>query len=101
MMGTGDIGCYTADGQEVWKFNLQDRYGKFDIAFGMTSTPVLDGDRLYLQLLHSGGATGLGARQDDRRTRSGNKLVLATPAPSASIRTLRRFCIATASWSYC
>jgi outer membrane protein assembly factor BamB len=55
MMGTGDIGCYTFDGREVWKFNLQDRYGKFDIQFGMTSTPVLDGDRLYLQLLHSGG----------------------------------------------
>ena len=56
MMGTGDLGCYTADGREVWKFNLQDRYGKFDIQFGMTSTPVLDGKRLYLQLLHSGGA---------------------------------------------
>lgn len=56
MMGTGDIGCYTFDGREVWKFNLQDRYGKFDIQFGMTSTPVLDGDRLYLQLLHTGDA---------------------------------------------
>jgi outer membrane protein assembly factor BamB len=55
MMGTGDIGCYTFAGKEVWKFNLQDRYGRFDIMFGMTSTPVLDGDRLYLQLLHSGG----------------------------------------------
>jgi outer membrane protein assembly factor BamB len=56
MMGTGDLGCYTVDGREVWKFNLQDRYGKFDIQFGMSSTPVLDGDRLYLQLLHSRGA---------------------------------------------
>jgi len=56
MMSTGDIGCYTVDGTEVWKFNLQDRYGKFDIAFGMTSSPVLDGDRLYLQLLHTNGA---------------------------------------------
>jgi outer membrane protein assembly factor BamB len=56
MMGTGELGCYTADGREVWKFNLQDRYGKFDLQFGMTSTPVLDGNRLYLQLLHSGGA---------------------------------------------
>ncbi len=56
MMGTGDLGCYTADGKQVWKFNLQDRYGKFDIMFGMASTPVLDGNRLYLQLLHSGGA---------------------------------------------
>ncbi len=56
MTGTGDLACYTVDGREVWKFNLQDRYGKFDIQFGMTSTPVLDGNRLYLQLLHSGGA---------------------------------------------
>ncbi len=56
MMATGDLGCYTVAGKQVWKFNLQDRYGKFDIQFGMTSTPVLDGDRLYLQLIHSGGA---------------------------------------------
>ncbi len=56
MMGTGDIGCFTVDGQQVWKFNLQDRYGQFGIQFGMASTPVLDGQRLYLQLLHSKGA---------------------------------------------
>jgi outer membrane protein assembly factor BamB len=54
MMGTGDIGCYTFDGREVWKFNLQDRYGRFDIQFGMSSTPVLDRGRLYVQLLHTG-----------------------------------------------
>jgi outer membrane protein assembly factor BamB len=56
MMGTGEIGCYTFAGEPVWKFNLQERYGQFNIQFGMTSTPLLDGDRLYLQLLHSGDA---------------------------------------------
>jgi len=56
LVGTGEIGCYTMDGNQVWKFNLQDRYGKFDIAFGMTSTPVLDGGRLYLQMMYTGGA---------------------------------------------
>jgi outer membrane protein assembly factor BamB len=55
MMATGDIGCYDFEGTEVWKFNLQDRYGKFDIQFGMTSTPLLDGDCLYLQLIHGDG----------------------------------------------
>jgi outer membrane protein assembly factor BamB len=55
MMTNGVIGCWTVDGKEVWKFNLQDRYGKFNIQFGMTSTPVLDGDRLYLQLIHGDG----------------------------------------------
>ncbi|MFO1094493.1 MAG: PQQ-binding-like beta-propeller repeat protein [Planctomycetaceae bacterium] len=50
--GTGVLGCYTVDGEKVWNSDLQERYGKFDIQFGMTSTPVLDGDALYLQLIH-------------------------------------------------
>jgi len=54
-VGTGMLGCYDFGGNEVWKFDLQDRYGKFIIQFGMTSTPVLDGDRLYLQLIHGDG----------------------------------------------
>jgi outer membrane protein assembly factor BamB len=50
--GTGVLACYDFGGNEVWKFNVQDRYGKFDIQFGMTSTPILHGDYLYLQLMH-------------------------------------------------
>ena len=51
--GSGDLACYDFDGHEVWKFNLQDRYGRFKIQFGMHSTPVLYGDCLYQQLLHT------------------------------------------------
>ncbi len=54
-MANGWLACYTVDGTEVWKLDLQTRYGKLKIAFGMTSTPVLDGDRLYLQLIHGEG----------------------------------------------
>lgn len=54
-MAEGTLACYTVDGKEVWKFNVQDRYGKLSIAFGMTSTPVLDDGRLYLQLIHGEG----------------------------------------------
>ena len=61
--GTGVLACYTKDGSEVWKTDVNDRFGKIDIQFGMTSTPVLDGDALYLQLIH--GAMKLG---DDTRT---------------------------------
>jgi outer membrane protein assembly factor BamB len=50
--GNGLLGCYTKDGKEVWKFDVQDRYGKLKIAFG---TPVLDNGRLYLQLIHGEG----------------------------------------------
>lgn len=52
----GILACYDFEGQEIWRDDLQKRYGKFQIQFGLTSTPVLDGDRLYLQLLHSGAA---------------------------------------------
>ncbi len=51
-MGTGALGCYTVDGEEVWKYSLQDRYGAFNIQFGMTSTPVLHEGRLFLQIIH-------------------------------------------------
>lgn len=52
--GNGDFACFDFDGKEIWKFNAQQRYGKFNIQHGMHTTPLLDGDRLYFQLLHSG-----------------------------------------------
>ncbi|MEQ1829102.1 MAG: PQQ-binding-like beta-propeller repeat protein [Pirellula sp.] len=61
--GTGALACYTKDGDEVWKTNVNDRFGKIEIQFGMTSTPVLDGDHLYLQLIH-----GRMQRGDSSRT---------------------------------
>jgi outer membrane protein assembly factor BamB len=54
--GSGELACLDFQGNEVWKFNTQERYGKFNIQFGMHSTPLLHGDRLYLQLIHSAGA---------------------------------------------
>lgn len=55
MMANGLLGCYRVDGKEVWSVDLQDRFGKFKIAFGMTATPVLHQGRLYLQLIHGEG----------------------------------------------
>jgi len=59
----GVLACYDFDGKEVWKLDTNDRFGKIDIQFGMTSTPALDGDHLYLQLIH-----GPMRRGDDTRT---------------------------------
>lgn len=70
---TGILACYTCDGEEVWKFDVGERFGKLDIQFGMTSTPVLDGDALYMQLIH--GAMKL---DDDTRTGKVIKLDKAT-----------------------
>lgn len=61
--GTGVLSCYSVEGKEVWKLDVNDRFGKIDIQFGMTSTPVLDGDAIYLQLIH-----GRMALNDSTRT---------------------------------
>ena len=56
MTGTGEVVAFDFDGQEVWRFNAQERYGKFRYGFGYHTTPLLHSGRLYLQLIHSGGA---------------------------------------------
>lgn len=56
VVGTGDLVCLGLDGQEAWRVQLQERYGRFKIQFGMTTTPLLLDGKLYLQLIHSGGA---------------------------------------------
>ena len=67
--GTGVLACYTVDGEEVWACDVNDRFGRIDIQFGITSTPVLDGDALYLQLIH-------GAMKLDDQTRTGKVVKL-------------------------
>lgn len=50
--GTGILACFDFAGKEIWRTNLQERYGEFDMFHGMSTTPLLDGDRLYIQLMH-------------------------------------------------
>jgi outer membrane protein assembly factor BamB len=54
MAGSGDLACFDLDGGEVWKANLQERHGRYKLQFVMASTPLLHGDSLYLQCVHSG-----------------------------------------------
>lgn len=60
---TGVLACYDFQGEEQWKFDVGERFGKLDIQFGMASTPLLVGEHLYLQLIH-----GVMKKGDDRRT---------------------------------
>ncbi len=59
---TGILACYDFGGKEIWKTDVNERFGKIDIQFGMTSTPALDGDHLYLQLIHGPMRRGDGVR---------------------------------------
>ena len=54
-VGSGDVACFDFDGKEIWKFNAQDRYGRFKIQHGLHVTPLLHEDRLFLSLIHSNG----------------------------------------------
>ncbi len=66
---TGVLACYDFQGEEVWKFDVGERFGTLDIQFGMTSTPLLVGEHLYLQLIH-------GAMRKDDDSRSGQVIKL-------------------------
>lgn len=54
-VGTGHVGCYDFEGKEIWKVNVQDKYGKFKIQHGLHTTPLLHEDKLYLSLIHNNG----------------------------------------------
>lgn len=46
-VGTGEFACYDFDGKQIWKFDAQERFGKFNIQFGHTATPVYHEGKLY------------------------------------------------------
>ena len=51
MMASGELKCLTVDGELVWEKDVQKEYGKFDIMFGFSSTPVLHDGKLYLMVI--------------------------------------------------
>ena len=86
-MATGNLACFTVSGEPVWAIDVQKEYGAFDIAFGMSATPVLFDGRLFLQLIHGDGkpstqeaiivaldaATGHGIWKKERVTAAANE----------------------------
>ncbi len=53
--GAGEFAAFDLAGKEIWRLNVQEKFGKFRYGFGFHTTPVLHQGRLYLQLIHSGG----------------------------------------------
>jgi outer membrane protein assembly factor BamB len=83
-MSNGVLACFDVNGNEIWKVDLQERYGKFDIQFGLSSTPIVDGDRIYVQLIHGAWnktpSRGLVVALDKRTGKQAWKHVRATDA---------------------
>ena len=53
LFGTGKLVSFDLDGKLVWETDLAARYGRPNMYFGLGMSPLLNGDRLYLQLLHT------------------------------------------------
>ncbi len=49
--GTGLVAALDFDGNELWRVDLVKRYGELSTYFGLSSSPFVDGERLYLQAL--------------------------------------------------
>lgn len=50
--GTGQLIACTMEGKKIWERNITDKYGKFQIKFGYSSSPLLYNDKLYISVLH-------------------------------------------------
>jgi outer membrane protein assembly factor BamB len=52
MTGTGLVYAFAADGERLWRRDLQDDYGDFGLLWGYASSPLLHEGSLYVQVLH-------------------------------------------------
>ncbi len=48
---TGDLACFDFAGKEVWKRNVCEKHGMFGTQWTYSSSAVLDGGKLYIQVL--------------------------------------------------
>ena len=49
--GTGDLVAFDFDGEQVWRRNLQQDYGKFAFLWTFSTSPLLYDGKLYMQVL--------------------------------------------------
>ena len=49
--GNGELVAFDMDGKKLWGFNLEKKWGEFCFQWTFSSTPLLYGDTLYIQVL--------------------------------------------------
>ena len=52
MTGTGILKAFDFEGNEIWMRDIQKDYGHFGLNWGYGSSPLLEGDSLFVQVLH-------------------------------------------------
>jgi outer membrane protein assembly factor BamB len=53
LTGNGQFHAFTLDGKPIWERNLEEKYGRFVLQFGFSSSPLLHKGTLYFQLLQN------------------------------------------------
>jgi len=53
LFGTNTLVKVDLDGNEIWRLDLASRYGRVNNYFGLSMSPLLVENRLFLQLLHT------------------------------------------------
>ena len=51
LFATGDMSCFDFAGKEVWQRSITKTHGNFGTQWTYSSSPVLDGGKIYLQVL--------------------------------------------------
>lgn len=54
LFGSTDLVAFDFDGKQLWKRNLQEDHGPFNILFGYHASPLLYQGKLFIQILHRG-----------------------------------------------
>lgn len=52
LTGSGYLTCFDFEGRKLWERDIQKDYGQFGLNHGYASSPLLHGNRLYVQVLH-------------------------------------------------
>jgi outer membrane protein assembly factor BamB len=84
MTGTGLLKGFDFEGKELWARDIQKDYGRFGLNWGYASSPLLEGDSLYVQVLH-------GMRTDDpsyilRIDKKTGRTLWKTDRPTTAVR---------------
>ncbi|MEM1181244.1 MAG: PQQ-binding-like beta-propeller repeat protein [Acidobacteriota bacterium] len=53
LFGTGQLAAFDLKGNKAWEVLLGERYGAPNMFFGLATSPLIVGDQLVLQLLHT------------------------------------------------
>jgi outer membrane protein assembly factor BamB len=54
---TGELGCFNAeDGKEQWRIDTLKKFKATNLKFGMSGSPLVDGDKVYVAVGGEGGA---------------------------------------------